>query len=220
MNKLLYTARWMALTVMLPLLALVSARAQTVVYLSDTTSLSVVEVPGHTYTWELYDNGTVDFAIVPGNCPATSADFVGGNSGPTINVKWLKTGTYFFKVTALDATGCTMNLKIGIVEVRKEIPTATITPPDPICIGETASLKITLTGTGPWEITYTDGTNSHTLSAIAASPVMVSVRPKTTTSYWITEVKDVRATNSQPSPSVSLQVKPKPVSSKIYLYQP
>jgi len=219
MNRLLHDIVRLALVVMLPLLmALAPAMAQTIVYVGDTTPLSVVAVPGNTYLWELYSDGSVNFAGVPGNCPTTSAGFVGGNSGASINVKWLKAGIYFFKVTASD--GCTNNLKIGIVEVKEALPTATISPPDPICIGQTASLQVTLTGTAPWDVTFTDGSKTWTETGISQSPYLLVVNPKTTTSYWVTQVKDQNGTNTVPSVHVTLQVNPKPASSKIYLYQP
>ena len=104
--------------VLLPLLlALAPAIAQTIVYQDKITTLSVVRVPGHTYEWELYTDATVDFARVPGNCPATSAAFTGSHIGASVDVHWIETGLYFFKVTARDALGCAMNLKIGMVKV-------------------------------------------------------------------------------------------------------
>ena len=219
MIRLLHDIGRLALAVILPLLmAMTPVMAQTVVYVGDTTPLSVVAVPGNTYLWELYSDGSVNFAAVPGNCPTTSAGFAGGNSGASINVKWLKAGIYFFKVTASD--GCTNNLKIGIVEVKEALPTATISPPDPICIGQTASLQVTLTGTAPWDVTFTDGSKTWTETGISQSPYLLVVNPKTTTSYWVTQVKDQNGTNTVPSVHVTLQVNPKPASSKIYLYQP
>ena len=107
-------------------MAMAPAMAQTVVYVGDTTPLSVVPVPGDTYQWELYSDGTVNFATTAGNCPVTSATFIGGNTGPDVQVKWLKTGTYFFKVTAYDPAHCTDNLKIGMITVNAAQPTATI----------------------------------------------------------------------------------------------
>ena len=221
MNRLLHDMVRLTLVVLLPLLmALAPAKAQTVVYVGDTTPLSVVQVPGDTYQWELYSDGTVNFAVVPGNCPVTSAYFTGSSNGSSVNVKWLKAGTYFFKVTARDATNCTNNLKIGIVTVKDALPTAGIEPPDPICIGQTATLKINLTGTSPGEFTYSDGTNFLMITGITSNQYLLNVSPKTTTSYWITEVKDKNGTNMARSANVVLEVNPKPASSKIYLYQP
>ena len=221
MNRLLHDIERLALVVLLPLLmAMAPAMAQTVVYQGDTTPLSVVQVPGDTYQWELYSDGTVNFVTTAGNCPVTSAAFIGGSAGPSVNVKWLKTGTYFFKVTAYDPAHCTNNLKIGMITVKAALPAATITPPDPICKGENGLLSVALVGTGPWNITYTDGVHSRTVTGIVTSPYELIVSPGATTNYWISQVTDRNGTNSVPSASVTLQVNPKPASSKIYLYQP
>ena len=96
------------------LLALASAKAQTYrVFVGQTIELSVLEMPGDTYSWELYNDVTgINFATDPGNCPPTEAQFTGGiNTGPIVHVTWLSPGTYFYKVTA-QRSGCTMNLKV------------------------------------------------------------------------------------------------------------
>ena len=211
----------LALVVLLPLLmAMAPAMAETVVYVGETSSLTVVQVPGDTYKWELYSDGTVNFATTSGNCPVTSAEFVRGNIGSSVIVKWLKAGTYFFKVTASNGSTCTNNLKIGIITVKEALPTAVIASPAPICIGATAALSVSMTGVGPWEVSFTDGVRRWTVTTIINSPYLLMVSPKTTTNYWITQVKDKNAINSIATDPVTLQVNPKPASSRIYLYQP
>jgi gliding motility-associated-like protein len=118
MIRLLHDTVRLGLAIMLPmLLVLAPAKAETVVYTGTTTTLEVVQVPGDTYVWDLYNDSTVNFATVSGACPVTSAAFTGGNTGPKVNVAWLQEGVYFFKVTARNASGCTNNLKIGKVKV-------------------------------------------------------------------------------------------------------
>jgi len=130
--KTLYILR-RALVVLLPLLvALAPAMAQTVVYQGMTTTLAVVPQPGHSYEWELYNDATVNFATVAGNCPVTCANFTGSHLGASVQVAWFMPGIYFYKVTARDALGCTMNLKIGMlkvipVEIEAIIAGATLT---------------------------------------------------------------------------------------------
>jgi len=118
--KPLYILRLAFVVLQLLLLALAPARAQTVVSQGKITTLAVVQIPGHTYEWELYNDATINFATVAGNCPVTSAAFTGSHLGSNVQVKWLIPGIYFYKVTARDALGCTMNLKIGMIRV---IPT-------------------------------------------------------------------------------------------------
>ncbi len=91
--------------------------AQLTARVGEVTTLSVSEVSGDTYAWELYDVATgVNFAIEAGNCPASKAQFVNGkNTGASVNVKWLAEGEYFYKVT--ERNSCTNNVKIGRVIV-------------------------------------------------------------------------------------------------------
>jgi hypothetical protein len=222
LKKLLYIARYRTLAVLLLLLlALAPALAQNVVYQGQTSTLTVQQEPGDTYDWEIYDNASVNFATVPGNCPVTSAIFVGGNIGVSVQVKWIKPGIYFFKVNARNITGCTNNIKIGMMEVKESLPTAIISVPDPICIGETASLEVTLTGTGPWEISYTNGISTWTVKGISTNTHILQVTPTLPGSnYWITVVKDAYGTNVVPSDKVWLEVKPKPMIVPIYQYEP
>ena len=73
-------------------------------------------VPGNTYSWEIYCDTNANFAAVPGDCPTTFATFSGSRTGASVRILWLQPGTFFFKVTARNEAGCTMNLKIGKVQ--------------------------------------------------------------------------------------------------------
>jgi gliding motility-associated-like protein len=115
--RYLYIMRLMLAVLMPILLALHPAKAQTIVYQGTITTFEVIQVPGNTYQWELYNDSTLNFAVVAGNCPVTSARFTTGNMGPSVNVEWLQPGIYFYKVTARDAALCTTNLKIGKLKV-------------------------------------------------------------------------------------------------------
>ncbi|MFZ4520110.1 MAG: hypothetical protein ACOYNC_00315 [Bacteroidales bacterium] len=207
------------LVVLVPLLmAVAPAMAQNTVYVNNTTVLSVIDVPGDTYVWELYkDVGGVNFATDPGNCPIAEAYFISAiNTGPTVTVMWTTPGTYFFKVTATRGT-CSSNLKVGKMIVLDELPTAVFEPPEPICEGSTANLSVLLTGTAPWSITYTtDGINPVTINGIMTSPYPIPVTPLATTTYQIISVTDSHGTNNVPSPAVTLIVKPKPVTNPIW----
>ncbi|MCX6266829.1 MAG: hypothetical protein NTW16_05655 [Bacteroidetes bacterium] len=210
------------LLVFVPLLmALAPARAQNTVYAGHTTDLSVVQGSGDTYVWELYKEITgLNFAVTPGNCPPGEAYFVplGGNTGPTVKVMWTTPGIYYFKVTATNAACPTMNLKVGKMIVLDSLPTAVITPPDPICAGDSAHLTVTLTGTAPWSITLTDGTNDFIFNNILTSPfnLTVPIIPLVNTTYWIKKVTDAVGTNETNSPSVLQVLKPKPTTSPIW----
>ena len=206
------------LVAMLLVTALAPAMSQNTVYAGQTTNLTVTAVPGEAYLWELYDNVTSqNLALVPGNCPVTEAFFVGNIiTGPVVQVTWLVPGTYYFKVTA--TTNCTNNIAIGEMIVLNPLPTAVLSVPAAICVGDSVHLTATLTGTAPWSITLTDGTNNWIYSNIAASPynLTVPVIPLASTTYWISTVSDAYGTNTTPSPPVLQVVNPLPVTSQIY----
>lgn len=217
MKTVLYIACYPALAaLLLLLLALAPAMAQNTVYQGETTALAVADVPGESYQWELYSDGTVNLAKVPGNCPVTSADFVGSNLGAKVNVNWIEPGVYYFKVTVWDPSGCSWNIEIGKMTVIAAKPTAAITPPVPdlMCEGETMTLEVALTGTGPWELTYTtNGTKPQTIKGITESPYLLTVKPKSSSFYRITQVKDKHGTNNETSNEILVDVIQKPVFS-------
>lgn len=226
----MYTTRYPLLAVLLlMLLALAPAKAQNVTYQGETTTLEVDSLTGDTYSWELYNDSTVNYATATGTAVADGdAEFVGGdNIGKSVQVTWHKLGTYFFKVTAWDVTGCTMNIKVGIMIVLPPPPTAVIevSPPE-ICIGEWGELLVTFTGKAPWKFKLQEKDNDETrvveYSGIndADNPYTIRINPSMTTEYTVIEVTDARTVQVRPSNSVILTVNPLPVSSPIYQYEP
>ena len=198
------------------------AMAQNTVFAGHTTDLKVIAVPGDTYSWELYKDVTgVNFATVPGNCPPGEAYFTGVSTGDSVNVMWTTPGVYFFKVTAYRGN-CTMNLKVGKMEVLPSLALAVIEPPPPICVGDSVHLTVNLTGTGPWSFTLTDGVREFIYDSITSTTFTLTVPmiPRITTSYWITSVTDINGTNTTPSASVVQVVNQKPAGSRIYQYEP
>lgn len=119
MKRLLYHIRCLLLVIIPVLLAMAPTMAQTTVYQGQSTELSIEQKGNDTYTWDLYSTPNVNFAFEDGNIAEDEAYFEGGNNeGPTVKVTWLKPGTYFYRVLAIDETGCTNNLKVGYVEVQ------------------------------------------------------------------------------------------------------
>ena len=112
-----YIVRLAMAILILLLLAVASVMAQRTVYEGTRTKLEVEHLKGDTYQWELYSDPNVNFALVNGNCPHASARFIGNNTGPAVEVEWLLPGIYFYKVTALSASECTNNLKLGMIKV-------------------------------------------------------------------------------------------------------
>lgn len=225
--KTILSIKRLAITIavlLLCLLAKLPAGAQIVVHQGETTNLTVQQMPGDTYTWELYSDPTVNFAVDAGDpSPASYAEFVDGNDGPSVNVLWKVPGTYFVKVTGVDAAGCTNNLKVILITVLPPIPTAIIAAGPAVCVGVPFDLTVTLTGTGPWTFTYTDGTtewtvtepNTSTTPPAIIHTIHVDPGPALDTQYWITSVTDSNETNTVPSERTTQQIDPLPTPSLI-----
>jgi hypothetical protein len=230
MSKRLIYSIFRMLMVAIPLtLAMANARAQIdTVYTGQSTVLAVEEHEGISYYWELYNNVEgLNLAVEPGNCTPAEAYFVGGiNTGDSVEVMWMMPGTYFFKVTANDS--CTNNLKVGKIEVLESISYAWFLQPEPdsICPGDSTTMTIVIEGgLGPWDITYTDGTDTWVIEGIEESPYEFTLDPTPSEtgsySYWITSVTSgTGLVNDEDSDPVTLIVLPHPTTSPIFRYEP
>ena len=223
MKQLLYIERLAIAGLLLLLLALAPAMAQTPVRTGETTTLAVDQFPGENYEWEFYSDSTVDFAVtLPDNLPAY-VEFVGGNIGSSVNVLWKIPGTYFFKVTASDASGCTVNFKMGKIKVILGVEVKITPPTVEVCEGDTVKLELNFIGTAPWSFTYT-GTDikgvitTKTVTNVTETPYTLTIYPgpTKTTDYTIISVSDKYGTNKKPSNTVTQIVNPLPLPNTIY----
>ena len=71
-----------------------------------------------------------------------------------------------------------------------EVPTATLSGDPVICLGETATLSIALTGDSPWDVIITDGTTNDTIIGINSTNYNYNISPSVTANYTIVSVND------------------------------
>ena len=81
-----------------------------------------------------------------------------------------------------------------------------------ICEGESSSLEVTLTGTAPWSITYSDGNTPVTINAINSSPYIINVNPATTSTYTLTAVSDAHCNATSLTGNAKVTVHPLPTA--------
>jgi hypothetical protein len=232
MNRTPYNILLLLLALLPGWLTMAPAVAQNgnVVYAGEVMELSVIEVPGDTYVWDLYNDPSVNFANTDGNIDPSEAEFVGGvNTGATVSVRWLRPGIYFFRVMAFDPTGCTNNLKVGMIEILPSYPIANFLDPDPVCVDDPGLIEMVLIGEGPWDVTYTytlvgsGDTTTVTINDINnyQYELFVTHAQAGTYEYTIVSVSDSRGlVNDEPSEPVYLRVDPRPITSPIYRYDP
>jgi gliding motility-associated-like protein len=111
-------------------------------------------------------------------------------------------GTY--SATLQNAAGCDSVVKL--VLATSPLAMANITGGNPICPGANTTISITLTGSAPWTITYSDGTTTHIVNNIISSPYKLIVSPTQTTTYSLLSVTDLKCSNTNLTGSVTVTV--------------
>jgi len=96
-----------------------------------------------------------------------------------------------------DGSGCDKGYGEGeATVVVYPLPTARIYSDREICVGETATLYVDLTGAAPWTVVWTDGITSTVKSGITATPFSFDVTPRDTTVYKVLSVEDAHCSNT------------------------
>ncbi|RYZ99111.1 MAG: hypothetical protein EOP47_17695 [Sphingobacteriaceae bacterium] len=163
---------------------------------------SVTNTSGSTYYW-----------VVNGGTQAS------GGTSNSITVDWSSTtGTDTLKVVEKSAAGC-FGDTVRLAVYRMPLPTAAISGTTSICYNNLTEIQVDLTGIGPWNITYSDGTNSTTVNNITSSPYKFNTPTFPTgtgsVTYTLTAVSNSFGCNGTVSGSAIITVNPKPVTSAI-----
>lgn len=137
-------------------------------------------------------------------------------------------GTY--TVIARDGSGtCSRSMNGSATVVENPIPQATLTVNaalDSICDGSNTRISITFTGTPPFNLTITDGTNSENLTGVtdnpftyipATAPVWVNDgTPDTDYYYSVTTLSDAKCSNSSAQGNEKVTVFKVPETGNVY----
>ena len=160
----------------------------------------VNNTPGSTYQW-----------IVAGGTQAS------GTNTNSITINFSSTvGTDTITVIETNSNGC-IGDPVKLAVVRMPLPTATITGPVTICANDSTTASIALTGTAPWNFTYTNGTTPVSVTGISSSPYVFNTGMLTTsTTYTVTAITDRLGCVGTYSGSAPITVNPRPVTSVIF----
>jgi hypothetical protein len=136
----------------------------------------------------------------------TSSDTLSVTISPYI-ISNAPAGTYTVtEVCDVNCTGISMNGSATvIVNVR---PTVYVSGGGVICDGDTCEVKFHLTGTQPWDITYTDGTNFYEEPEITVNPYIITKGTEGT--YVVSEISDANCTGVSMIGSATVTVNPLP----------
>lgn len=160
-----------------------------------------------------FTTGTPPYDVIYSN-GVTTFSLNDINSGYTVSVNPTSTTTYTL-VSIIDAAGngCTRTSGFAgssTITVNPR-PVGTISGATTICAGLSTTLTFNFTiGTGPFNVSYSDGTTTYNLTNISNGHT-VSVNPSTTTTYSIVSITDANnCSNSTIVSSAVVTVRPAP----------
>lgn len=121
------------------------------------------------------------------------AGFISNMQNPVIfNVSLANAGEYSLTITVNGQTSDPSTTDVAIFPG----PTATLVGTTAICEGNSTDLTFNLTGTPPWTIKFSDGTNTQTIPFIGVTPYNYTVTPLVTTTYTLVSVEDSHCTGA------------------------
>lgn len=121
---------------------------------------------------------------------AATVPYTAGTITNTVYAKPLTTTTYTATATPVNACQKSQTIDVTVRPI-----TATLTAsPGSVCPTGASTISVALTGTGPWNLTYTDGVTPVTVNAIASSPYTFIVNPPATTTWSVTALSDIYCT--------------------------
>lgn len=127
-----------------------------------------------------------------GTTPTTVAGIT--NNNYTFNVTPSATTTYSLTQVS-DPCGAGTVGGTARIQILPN-PAAVISGPSSVCAGNPVQLTVSMTGPAPWDLSYTDGTNTQTVNAIANSPYIITDNPVAGNTYALTALNDAFGCNA------------------------
>jgi hypothetical protein len=159
---------------------------------STGNSASVVDPGSATFAW------TITGGSIPGSTTGSSVLFTAGASG-TVQLNCVITKSGSCPTAGGQAKSVTINA----------LPTASVSGDAAICPSGSANIQAGLTGTGPWNVTWLDGSTNYTQAA-SSSPATRTVSPSVTTVYTVTVMTDGNGCSAAGSGSATIRVSANP----------
>lgn len=192
---------------------------------SGTASITVTQPPtaGITGSTSVCAGGSANLSVnLTGSAPW---NFTWSNGVNTFAVNNVNTSPYvisvtpgsttFYSITSVSSGACAGNSTNTAVVTVGASPTASFGAGANICAGQTAVLPVTLSGLGPWSITYNDGVNNQTITGITTGNYGLQVTPVVSTTYTLVSVIDGSCTGSIVTASTVVTVSTTAVSASL-----
>lgn len=205
------TTTYTLVTVTNPLVGPVSGAA----VVSVTPVMNVTLSGANTITQ--YQSTNLSFNLT-GNSPWSFSYSDGTNTIPASGVTQ---NPYVVSVTPLETTTyslvgmtsiCPGNLLGNAVVLVNIPPMASLSGSQSVCLGSGAQLSVTVTGPGPWDITWTDGQTPVTVSGITQSPYLIQVTPSQSATYSLVSIVNPLIGSVSGTAQVTVVPVPAPVS--------
>ena len=132
-----------------------------------------------TYQWQSSANNTPPWDNIP-NATNNTYNPLSGIPGRT----------YYRVQVTVSGAACNNTYSNSLYVDIIPLPSAVIRGDTLLCSEVNAPLTIDVTGSAPWNITYTDGTTPVIISNILDTPYILNVSPYSTTTYTILSVSD------------------------------
>ncbi|MBU1719832.1 MAG: gliding motility-associated C-terminal domain-containing protein, partial [Bacteroidetes bacterium] len=181
-------------------------------YLEDITASGVESCASSGQVEFTISGGAPQYVLgtnysITNNGSGTLSSTTVANHNGTVTLTGLSNGDNY-SITITDSKGCTYTTVSGTFGACT--CGASISGNATICEGDNTDLSVTLNGSGPWNVSVSDGSSSQNLVA-SSSPLLVNVNPTSTTTYTVSAMSDNGcsatasiAVNVFPLPAVSI----------------
>lgn len=211
-------SNWKSTAFFVGLFWLISVAASAQVTYTDTVCVSSADVtygitgadPTSNFSWG-FANGYSAMGNIDNSVSSNNAE---------IEIDWGSTsGSTRIYAVEQSADGCygdTVFLDI----ILNDLPTISLTG-DNVCEGDTSSVNLTLTGTAPWTISLSDGTNTYNYVTSNATPTFaLTAYGPGSQSISVVSVSDANGCNADVSgvTPATVTINAKPTTGGIYHY--
>ena len=135
-------------------------------------------------------------------------------SDPNSTVNGLSVGVNTFRWTIDNVFCANSNFDEVTINVNP-LPTASMSGTTSICTGNSTTLSLVFTGTGPWIYSYSDGTTTFGPFTANASPELITVSPSTSKTYTAVSVADANCSGGGVSGNAVITVDQAPPANSV-----